>query len=84
MQLLCVHELVDDNNDGVADGADGVLPVKWENIKVANGGEKTDTGHLHTYQAKAVFNLYGVERESEPTAEARVTSIYVGTMRSIK
>ena len=77
-------QLVDDDNDGVADGADGVLPVKWVNVKLANGGTKTDAGFLHTYQAKAVFSIYGVERESEPTAEARVTSVYVGTMLSVK
>ena len=72
-------QLVDDDDDGVADGADGVLNVSW-----VRGGTKTDVGYLHTYQAKAVFNLYGVERESEPTAEAQVTSVYVGTMLSIK
>lgn len=77
-------QLIDDNNDGVADGADGVLPVKWVNIRLANGGTKTDVGYLHTYQAKAVFSIYGVERESEPTAEARVTSVYVGTMLSVR
>jgi hypothetical protein len=68
-------QLIDDNDDGVADGADGVLSVKW-----ARGGTKTDDGYLHTYQAVAVFNLYGVERESEPTPAASVTSIYLGTM----
>ena len=67
-------QLVDDDNDGIADGADGVLPVKW-----VRGGVRTDTGFLHTYQAKAVFNLYGVTREGEPTAEAQVTSLYLGT-----
>ena len=67
-------QLVDDDNDGVADGADGVLPVTW-----VRGGVRTDTGFLHTYQAKAVFNLYGVTREGEPTAEAQVTSLYLGT-----
>ena len=67
-------QLIDDNGDGVADGADGVLPVKW-----ARGGTKTDDGYLHTYQAVAVFNLYGVERESEPTPAASITSIYLGT-----
>jgi hypothetical protein len=67
-------QLVDDDNDGNADGADGVLPVKW-----VRGGVRTDTGFLHTYQAKAVFNLYGVTREGEPTAEAQVTSLYLGT-----
>ena len=67
-------QLVDDDNDGVADGADGVLPVTW-----VRGGVRTDTGFLHTYQAKAVFNLYGVVREGEPTATAAVTSLYLGT-----
>ena len=67
-------QLIDDNDDGVADGADGVLSVKW-----ARGGTKTNDGYLHTYQAVAVFNLYGVERESE-SAEASVTSSYLGTM----
>ena len=67
-------QLIDDNNDGVADGADGMLPITW-----ARGGTKTDDGYLHTYQAVAVFNLYGVERESE-SAEVSVTSIYLGTM----
>ena len=67
-------QLVDDDNDGIADGADGVLPVKW-----VRGGVRTDTGFLHAYQAKAVFNLYGVTREGEPTAEAQVTSLYLGT-----
>ena len=72
-------QLVDDDNDGVADGADGILPVTW-----VRGGVRTETGYRHTYQAKAVFNLYGVERESEPTAEAQVTSIYLGTMLLIQ
>ena len=72
-------QLVDDDNDGVADGADGILPVTW-----VRGGVRTETGYRHTYQAKAVFNLYGVERESEPTAEAHVTSIYLGTMLLIQ
>ena len=67
-------QLVDDDGDGVADGADGVLSVNW-----AKGGTKTSEDYLHTYQAVAVFSLYGVERESEPTAEASVTSIYNGT-----
>ena len=72
-------QLVDDDNDGVADGADGVLTVKW-----VRGGMRTDTGFLHAYQAKAVFSLYGAVRESEPTAAAQVTSLYLGTMISIK
>ena len=67
-------QLVDDDNDGVADGADGVLSVKW-----ARGGLRTDTGFLHTYQAKAVFTLYGTTREGEPTPVAEVTSFYPGT-----
>ena len=67
-------QLVDDDNDGVADGADGVLSVKW-----ARGGLRTDTGFLHTYQAKAVFTLYGTAREGEPTPMAEVTSFYPGT-----
>jgi hypothetical protein len=72
-------ELVDDDNDGVADGADGVLPVKW-----VHGGVRRDTGFLHTYQAKAVFSLYGTVRESEPTATAAVTSLYPGTMVTVR
>ena len=73
-------QLIDDDGNGVADGADGVLPITW-----ARGGTKTNEGFRHTYQAIAVFDdFYGVERESEPTAEAQVTSVYVGTMLSIK
>ena len=72
-------QLVDDDNDGMADGADGILPVKW-----VRGGVRTETGYRHTYQAKGMFNLYGVERESEPTVTASVTSIYLGTMLSIR
>ena len=72
-------QLVDDDNDGVADGADGVLPVKW-----VRGGVRTDTGFLHAYQAKAVFSLYGTVRESEPTATAAVTSLYPGTMVTVR
>ena len=68
-------QLVDDDNDGVADGAGGELTVKW-----LRGGTRTANGHLHTYRAKAVFNLYGVEREGEPTAAAEVTSLFLGAM----
>ena len=67
-------QLIDDNNGGVADGADGTLPVTWK-----RGGTKTSEGHLHTYQAIAVFILYGVERESEPTEAVEITSVYLGT-----
>ena len=72
-------QLVDDDNDGVADGADGVLPITW-----TRGGTRTETGYRHAYQAKGVFNLYGVEREGEPTVATSVTSIYLGTMLSIR
>ena len=55
----------------IAGGTDGVLAVEW-----ARGGTKTDNGHVHTYQAIAVFNdFYGVNRESEPTEAATVTSV---------
>ena len=63
------------DGEPVAGGTDGVLSVNW-----SKGSTRTSEGHLHTYQAVAVFNLYGVERESEPTAEASITSIYTGTM----
>ena len=72
-------QLVDDDDDGVADGADGVLPITW-----TRGGTRTETGFRHAYQAKGVFNLYGVEREGEPTVATSVTSIYLGTMLSIR
>ena len=61
------------DGEPVVGGTDGVLSVNW-----ASGGERTAEGYLHTYQAVAVFNIYGVERESEPTAGASVTSIYNG------
>lgn len=72
-------QLIDDNNDGVADGADGVLSIQW-----ARGGTKTTDGYSHDYQAVAVFNLYGVERESAPTAAATVTSIYLGAILLVR
>ena len=72
-------QLIDDDGNGVADGADGALTVNW-----VRGGTKTADGYRHDYQAVAVFNLYGVERESEPTATATVTSVYLGTMLSVR
>ena len=71
--------LIDDDNDGVPDGADGVLPVTW-----MRGGTKTTGGYSHAYQAVAVFNLYGVDRESGPTAAATVTSLFAGTVLIFK
>ena len=72
-------QLIDDDNDGVPDGADGVLPVTW-----MRGGTKTTGGYSHAYQAVAVFNLYGVDRESGPTAAATVTSLFAGTVLIFK
>ena len=64
----------------VAGGTDGVLAVEW-----ARGGTKTNNGHVHTYQAIAVFNdFYGINREGEPTAAAEVTSLPRGMAISVK
>ena len=64
----------------IGGGTDGVLDAEW-----ARGGTKTDVGYVHTYQAIAVFNdFYGVNRESELTEAATVTSVPLGTVLSIK
>lgn len=64
----------------VAGGTDGVLAVEW-----ARGGTKTEQGYRHTYQAIAVFNdFYGINRESEPTEAATVTSLPRGMVISVK
>ena len=64
----------------IAGGTDGVLAVEW-----ARGGTKTGDGYVHTYQAIAVFNdFYGVNRESEPTEAATVTSVPRGMVISVK
>ena len=64
----------------VAGGTDGVLAVEW-----ARGGTKTGDGYVHTYQAIAVFNdFYGINRESEPTEAATVTSLPRGMVISGK
>lgn len=64
----------------IAGGTDGVLAVEW-----ARGGTKTEQGYRHTYQAIAVFNdFYGINRESEPTEVATVTSLPRGMVISVK
>jgi hypothetical protein len=64
----------------IAGGTDGVLSVEW-----ARGGTKTDDGYVHTYQAIAVFNdFYGINRESEPTEAATVTSVQRGMVISVR
>ena len=61
-------------------GTDGVLAVEW-----ARGGTKTYDGYVHTYQAVAVFNdFYGIDRESEPTVAATVTSAPLGMVISVR
>ena len=51
----------------------------------SRGGTRTGDGYIHTYQAIAVFNdFYGVNRESEPSAIATVTSVPFGMAISFK
>lgn len=58
------------DGEAVSGGTDGSLTVSW-----ANGGSRTTEGHLHSYQAIAVYDdFYGVSRESEPSAPETVTS----------
>ena len=62
------------DGEPIVGGTEGELTVSW-----LNGGTKADDGfHLHSYQAIAVFNLYGAERESEPSAAADVKSRPLG------
>ena len=64
----------------VAGGTDGVLSVEW-----ARGGTKTDDGHVHTYQAIAVYDdFYGVARDGEPSDAATITSEPLGMTVIIK
>ena len=64
----------------IAGGTDGVLTAEW-----AKGETKTDDGYVHTYQAIAVFNdFYGINRESEPTEAATVTSVPRGMVISVR
>ena len=67
------------DGEPIEGGTDGELSVQW-----TRGGTKTDEGYRHDYQAVAVFSLYGVERESEPTAVATVTSVCLGTILLIR
>lgn len=60
-------------------GTDGTLTVSW-----ARGGTRTDDGYLHTYQAIAVFNMYGATRESSPSAAAEIKCRFVGTTITIR
>ena len=68
------------DGEPIVGGSDGELTVPW-----LRGGTKTDDGfNLHSYQAIAVFSLYGVERESEPSAAADVKSRPLGLCVIIK
>ena len=59
------------DGEPVAGGTDGTFTVSW-----ARGGVRAEGGYRHEYQAVAVYDdLYGVTRESEPTAVATVTSL---------
>ena len=60
-------------------GTDGTLTVSW-----ARGGTRMDDGYLHTYQAIAVFNMYGATRESSPSAAAEIKCRFVGTTITIR
>jgi hypothetical protein len=58
------------DGEPVAGGADGNFNVTW-----ANGGIRGSDGHIHTYQAVAVFDdFYGVTREIAPSAPITITS----------
>ena len=63
------------DGDEIEGGTDGTLTISW-----MRGGRSASDGYrIHTYQAIAVFNLYGTERESEPTAAVEVKCRPMGT-----
>ena len=61
-----------------------IIDIPRDQIMFVTGGVTND-GHLHAYQAIAVYDdFYGVTREGEPSASATITSEPLGMVITVK